>query len=153
MYNVYVTDTLVEMVTMIILCSQQYCMMGIKFGGCLWKNGCDIIYRIAGNIQGRKPSQISQFYSHPQKFSPRNFRHVTPIYATFRESFLSLPTNPRKFSQFPAILWYKNLIVADLNFKVNKATKPPNLILSRIFQLCGIPQASIVRMKDIVDST
>ena len=33
----------------------------------------------------------SRFYSHPQKFSPRNFRHATPIYAislTFRESFL-----------------------------------------------------------------
>ena len=44
-------------------------------------------YRIAGNFQGRKPSR---FYSHPQKFSPRNFRHATPIYAIslpFREVF------------------------------------------------------------------
>ena len=36
-------------------------------------------YLIAGNFWGRKPSWISQFYSHLQKFSPRNFRHITPI--------------------------------------------------------------------------
>ena len=45
---------------------------------------------MVGNFQGRKPSQISRFYSHPQKFSPRSFGHATPIYVislTFRKSF------------------------------------------------------------------
>ena len=50
-----------------------------------------ISYPIAGNFQGRKLSRISQFFSHPGKFSPRNSRHATPIMwpvLTFRESFL-----------------------------------------------------------------
>ena len=52
------------------------------------------LYRIVGNLRGRKPSQIiSRFYNHRQKLSPLNFRHATPIYAisltlNFRESFL-----------------------------------------------------------------
>ena len=58
-----------------------------------------IIYRIAGNFQGRKFSQILQFFSHPRKFSPQNSRHVTLIMRpvlTFRKC--SFPTDPRKFS-------------------------------------------------------
>ena len=49
------------------------------------------LYCIAGNLRERKPLWISQFYSHPQKFSPQNFRHATPIYVislTFRDNFL-----------------------------------------------------------------
>ena len=59
---------------------------------------------IVGNFQERKPSWILQFYSHPWKFSPRNFRHATPIYAislTFHKMFPSLLIResflPRKF--------------------------------------------------------
>ena len=50
------------------------------------------------HFRGRKPSQISRFYSHPWKFSPQNFRHAIPIYA-------SLPTDPQSFlpRKFPAI--------------------------------------------------
>ena len=46
---------------------------------------------IAGNFRGRRLLRISQFFSHPQKFSPQNSRHATPIMQpvlTFCESFL-----------------------------------------------------------------
>ena len=48
-------------------------------------------YRIVGNFRGRKLSQISRFFSHLRKFSPRNSMHAIPIMQpvlTFRESFL-----------------------------------------------------------------
>ena len=54
----------------------------------------DISYHIVGNFEGRKPSRISQFYSHLWEFSPWNFRQATPIYVigfTFHESFLDAP--------------------------------------------------------------
>ena len=57
-------------------------------------------YRIAGNFRGRK---LSRFFSHPQKFSPRNSRHAKPIMLPFHESFLRemlLSTDLRKF--FPS---------------------------------------------------
>ena len=67
---------------------------------------CAINYHIVANFWGRKSSWISQFYSHPLKFSPRNFRHATPIYAvslTFHESFLRemFPFLYRSMKVFP----------------------------------------------------
>ncbi len=55
-----------------------------------WGVGRYSRYRIAGNFRGRKLSRILRFYSHPRKFSPRNFRHATPI---MRSVYI-----PRKFS-------------------------------------------------------
>ena len=57
-------------------------------------------YCIVGNFRGRKPSQILWFFSHPRKFSPRNFRHATPIMRlvlTFRKSFLCKIPDLQKF--------------------------------------------------------
>ena len=57
-------------------------------------NWIRMVCRITGNFRGRKRSQISGFSNHLWKFSPRNVRHATPIYAisltitTFRGKFL-----------------------------------------------------------------
>ena len=88
------------------------------YGQCdfMWK--CILHYRvisycIAGNFWGRKLSRISRFFSHPQKFSPRNSRHATLIMRpvlTFCEMLLSYRSRenflPRKF---PAIRYLRAL--------------------------------------------
>ena len=52
------------------------------------KREYNVIIYMAGNFRGRKLSQLSRFFSHPRKFSPRNSRHATPIMQPFHESFL-----------------------------------------------------------------
>ena len=67
------------------------------------------VYRILGNFQGRKLSQILWFKHHPRKFSPLNVGNADWFSIPQNLSVkCSLPTNPQKFSleSFPLYSTY-----------------------------------------------
>ena len=85
-----------------------------------------VAYRIAGNFRGRKLSRISQFFSHPRMFYPRNSRHATPIMRPVLHSAkvfsakCSFPSNPRKFSPSK---------ISRYTVHKSPSTRPPPLLL------------------------